>query len=220
MTTFSVRPATPQHTFPPLRDPGSGARVTRALRLVACTANIAVVFLIAAVTALIVWPRAAQSAAVTLTAADAVDIVPGISVTPAPGWTVGSQGPGWVTLHNGYSTAEMEIKVSPANDSDPVAALQTNINQLSGVSTTGLTNVKNLSAPATKPLQSANFQQEASIDYSADGTSMMGPIPVIGSFVELLNTSNHQSAFVVFAQNGDATTRADSDGGMMIDSML
>jgi len=220
MTTFSVRPATPQHTFPPLPDPGSGAGVTRALRLVACTANIAGVFLIAAVTALIVWPRAAQGAAVMPTAADAVNIVPGVSVTPAPGWTVGNQGPGWVSLHNAYSTAEMEIKVMPANDSDPVAALQANINQLSGVSTTGLTNVKNLSAPVIKPIQGTNFQQEASVDYSADGTSMMGAIPVIGSFVELLNTSNHQSAFVVFAQNGDATTRADSEGGMMVDSML
>ncbi|HWS93167.1 MAG TPA: hypothetical protein VN306_11950, partial [Mycobacterium sp.] len=86
--------------------------------------------------------------------------------------------------------------------------------------TTGLTNVKNLSAPVTKPIQGANFQQEASVDYSADGTSMMGAIPVIGSFVELLNTSNHQSAFVVFAQNSDAPARADSEGGMMIDSLL
>ncbi len=220
MTTFSVRPATPPHTFPPLRDSGSPARVKRGLQLVAFTANVGVVFLIAAVTALIVWPRAAQGAAVTLTAADPVDIVPGIAVTPAPGWTVGNQGPGWVALHNAYSSAEMEIKVMPANGADPVAALQANINQLAGVSTTGLTNVKNLSAPTTKPLQSGNFQQEASIDYSADGTSMMGAIPVIGSFIELLNTSNHQSAFVVFAQNGDATTRADSEGGMMVDSML
>jgi hypothetical protein len=124
-------------------------------------------------------------------------------------------------LQNGPSaTAQMEIKVKPANGTDPVAALQADINQLSGVSTTGLTNVKDLSAPATKPLQSGNFQQEASIDYSADGTSQMGAIPVIGSFIELLNASNHQSAFVVFAQNGDATTRADSEGGMIIDSML
>ena len=50
--------------------------------------------------------------------------VSGISVTPAPGWTVGNQGPGWVTLHNALSTAEMEIKVEPSNGTDPVNALQ------------------------------------------------------------------------------------------------
>jgi hypothetical protein len=48
----------------------------------------------------------------------------------------------------------------------------------------------------------------------------MGPIPVLGWFMELLNTSNHQSAFIVFAQNGDATTGADSEAGAMIESML
>ena len=79
---------------------------------------------------------------------------------------------------------------------------------------------RNLTAPTTKPLHGANFQQEASIDYSADGSSQSGTIPVIGSFIELLNTSTHQSAFVIFEQNGDATTQVDNSGGLMIDSML
>ena len=51
-------------------------------------------------------------------------------------------------------------------------------------------------------------------------TLAMGAIPVVGSFIELLNTSNQNSAIVVFAQNADATPRADSDSTMMIDSML
>jgi len=227
MTTLSTHPAEavmsstqpPTHTSPPVQYPGSGGRVGhRPGRGAVAAVTAAIILTATAVTAAI--PSTTRGGAVTLTAADAVDIAPGISVTPAPGWTVGNQGPGWVTLHNAFSTAEMEIKVKPANGTDPVAVLQADINQLSSVSTTGLTNVKDLSAPATKPLQSGNFQQEASIDYSADGTSLMGAIPVIGSFIELLNTSNHQSAFVVFAQNGDATTRADSEGGAMIDSML
>ncbi|MBW0019873.1 MAG: hypothetical protein JO236_20300 [Mycobacterium sp.] len=157
---------------------------------------------------------------VTLTAGDGLDLAPGISVTPAPGWTVEDQGSGWVILHNAFSTAELEVKIKPARGTDPVAVLQSDINQLSSLSTTGLTNVRDLSAPTSKPVQSANFQQESGIDYTADGTSRMGLIPVIGSFIELLNTSTHQSAFVVFAQNGDAPTRADNEGQTMIDSLL
>ncbi len=158
--------------------------------------------------------------AVTLLAAGAIDLGQGIFVTPAPGWTVGGQGPGWVTLHNTFATAEMEIKIKPAEGTDAAATLQADIDQLSNVSTTGLTNVRDLTIPTSKPLQSKNFEQEAAIDYSADGTSAMGPIPVVGTFVELLNTSTHRSAFIVFAQNGDSTVRADDQGTMMVDSML
>lgn len=159
-------------------------------------------------------------ASVTLTTAGAIDLGQGISVTPAPGWSVRDQGPGWVALRNTFATAEMEIKIKPADGTDAAAILQADIDQLSNVSTTGLTNVRDLSVPTSKPLQSAHFQREAAIDYSADGTSAMGSIPVVGTFVELLNTSTHQSAFIVFAQNGDSTSRADSQGTMMVDSML
>jgi hypothetical protein len=155
--------------------------------------------------------------AVTLTG---IDVGPGISVEPAPGWTVGDQGAGWVTLHNVFASAEMEIKVKPASGSDAAALLQSDIANLSNVSTTGLTNVNNVSAPTTKPLQSANFQQQAGVNYSADGSSRMGAIAVIGWFVELLNPSTHESAFVVYTQNGDAPPSADGEGGQMLDSLL
>lgn len=158
--------------------------------------------------------------AVTLTGTGAIDLGHQISVTPAPGWTVGDQGPGWVTLHNHFATAEMEIKVKPAKGTDAATLLQDDIGELSNVSTTGLTNVTDLSVPTSEPLHGSHFQQEAAIDYSADGTSAMGLIPVVGTFVELLNPSTHQSAFVAFAQNGDSTSRSDSQGTMMVDSML
>jgi hypothetical protein len=170
----------------------------------------------ATVTGAIALTGTTSQPAVMLTA---VDIAPGVSVTPAPAWSVGTQGPGWVVLHNGFSTAAMEIRAKPASGTDPVAVLQGDINNL-GVTVTGLTNVKNLTAPTTKPVPGKNFQQEASIDYSADGSSQSGTVPVIGSFIELLNTSTHQSAFIIFEQNGDATTQVDNSGGAMVDSML
>ncbi|MHA7648896.1 hypothetical protein ACX9NE_03835 [Mycobacterium sp. ML4] len=158
--------------------------------------------------------------AVVLTVGGAIDLGQGISVTPAPGWTVGKEGPGWVTLHNAFSTAEMEIKTKIAGGTDPVAVLQADIGHLNGLSTTGLTNVRDLGVPTAKPVQSSHFQQSAEVQYSADGTSRMGLIPVEGWFAELLNTSSHKSAFVVFAQNSDAPASADGDAGVMLDSML
>jgi hypothetical protein len=170
----------------------------------------------ATVTGAIALTGTISQPAVLLTA---VDIAPGVSVTPAPAWSVGTQGPGWVVLHNGLSTAAMEIRAKPASGTDPVAVLQGDVNNL-GVTVTGLSNVNNLAPPVTKPVPGAHFQQEASIDYSADGSSQSGTVPVIGSFIELLNTSTHQSAFIIFEQNGDATTQVDNSGGAMVDSML
>jgi hypothetical protein len=172
---------------------------------------------------------AAVTAAIALTAVDRpavarawaerIDIAPGVSVNPAPGWVVGNQGPAWVSLHNGFSSAELEIKAKPARGTDPVAVLQADIGQLNNISTTGLTNVTNLSAPISRSVPGANFQQEASVSFTADGSSMMGAIPVTGSFIELLNPPTHQSAFIVFAQNADAPVHADNEAQMMIDSM-
>lgn len=207
-TTASVLPAsrTPTQTQHPRR----WGWVGRGVRPVAIAA---------AATAAIALTTAVNRPAVTLTSADGIELASGISVTPAPGWAVGNQGPGWVTLHNALSTAEMEIKVKPSNGTDPVAVLQGDINNLSNVSTTGLTNVRELGAPNPIPLQGPNFQQQATVSYSADGSSRSGPLPVQGWFVELLNTSTQQSAFVVFAQNGDAPIRADGDAQAMLDSL-
>lgn len=173
----------------------------------------------ATVTAAIAVGGAVNPPALTLFAADGIELAPGISVIPAPGWTVGNQGPGWVTLHNAFSTALFEIKVKPSKGMDPAAVLQNDINHLSNVSTTGLTNVRDLSAPNVIPLPGLNFQQQASVNYNADGSSVSGPLPVTGWFTELLNPSTHQSAFVVLTQNGDAPIRADGDAQAMLDSL-
>jgi hypothetical protein len=174
-----------------------------------------------AVTAAVVLPgtthRAKPPLTVALTSGEAIDIAQGISITPAPGWTLGVRGPDWVALHNTDTSAEMRVAVKPAGGTDVVAVLQTDMNQYT--SSAGLANVRNLSAPNTQPLQSANFQQEASIDYTADVSAPQSAIPVLGTFSELLNTSNGQSAFIDFRQNNNATPQAVDDGGLMIRSL-
>jgi hypothetical protein len=182
--------------------------------LIAVAAIIAVAILAAA------SPRTPRGVAIALASADAIEIAQGISITPAPGWTLGNRDPNWVALNNADTSAQMRVTVKPAGGTDVVAVLQSDVNQFTNTASAILSNVKNLSAPATKTLQSANFQQEAFTEYTADVLTQEGTIPVIGTFSELLNTSNGRSAFIDFRQDNNATTQAAGDGGTMIDSML
>lgn len=173
-----------------------------------------------AVTAGVVFITVANRATVALASADSVGIVPGVSITPAPGWTVGNRGPNWVALSNANSSAQLRVAVKPAGGTDLVAMLQADIDQLTAMPSAGLINVTNLTAPDTKMLLGNKFQQEAFIDYTGVVSAPQGPVPVIGTFSELLNTSTLQTAFINFRQNGDATTEAANDGGSMVNSML
>lgn len=165
-------------------------------------------------------PTTVHGGAVTLTSAASITIAHGISITPAPGWMGAIRGPDWVMLHNADSTAQMYVRVKAATGTDVTAMLQADINGVMTTASGALSNMKNLTGPTINTLQSANFQQQASIDYTADISTQQGAIPVLGAFDELLNTSSQLSAFINFRQTGDATTQAANDGGMMIQSML
>lgn len=171
-------------------------------------------------TAAVVMAATGTPQSVRLTSADSVAITGGVSITPAPGWSVADRGPNWMALSNTDSSAQLQVAVKPARGADLVAMLQADVNQLTGTPAAGLVNVKNLSAPITRTLDGANFQQEAFINYTADVSGPRGPIPVIGTFNELLNTSTRQTAFINFRQNGNATIQVDNDGGAMVNSML
>jgi hypothetical protein len=157
--------------------------------------------------------------AVALKSVDAVAVARGISVAPAPGWTIAKRGPDWVALANPDSSAQLQVAVEPASGTDLVGTLQADVGRLTGTPAAGLINVKDLSAPITKPVPGKNFQQEAFINYTADVAGPQGPIPVLGTFNELLNTSSRQTAFIDFRQNDNATTLVDNDGEAMIRSM-
>ncbi|HEV7583480.1 MAG TPA: hypothetical protein VGO77_24325 [Mycobacterium sp.] len=174
-----------------------------------------------AVTAAVVLTATATAnrPTVALTAADSVDIVAGVSITPAPGWTVADRGPNWVALSNANSSAQLQVAVKPASGTDLVAMLQADINQLTGTPSAGLIDVKDLSAPITRTLDGPNFQRQAFINYTAAVSGPQGSIPVIGTFTELQNTSSQQTAFIDFRQNDNATTQVDNEGGSMIRSL-
>ncbi len=235
----------PPQTPPPLHYPGNGTRVGHRLRPVVIAAIIAVVILIAAaITAAIVLMGTAKQpelppmlpnshaamgapaqsgtprrATVALTAADSIAIGQGISITPAPGWTLADHDTDSVLLRNADSSAQMYVTLKPAGGTDVVAVLQADINNLLKTSSGGLVDA-GLGKPDTKTLQSTKFQQAASIDYIADVSTQQGTISVMGAFSELLNTSNQLSAFIDYRQTGDAPDQASIDNGNMIRSML
>ncbi|OBH54436.1 hypothetical protein A5682_15755 [Mycobacterium mantenii] len=163
--------------------------------------------------------HAEPTAAVALMSDDAIAVAQGVSVTPAPGWTLGHRGPNWVALNNADTSAQLRITVKPAGGADAAGLLQADIDQYTGGASAVLTDVNRLNPPETRPLTGANFQQAASIDYTATVVNPQGSIPVIGRFTELLNTSNGRSAFIDFRQDSSATTQAAADGGVMINSM-
>lgn len=173
-----------------------------------------------AVTAAVGMAATANRPTVALAYADAVDIVPGVSITPAPGWTIGNRGPNWVALSNADSSAQLRVAVKPASGTDVVAILQADIDQLTATPSAALINMKNVTASETKMVHGNKFQQEAFVDYTGAVSAPQGPVPVIGTFSELLNTSTQQSAFINFRQNGSATTQAANDGGLMVNSLL
>lgn len=202
-----------------LRLPGA-TRAARGLRPAGVAAVIATVLITGTADPVGQPPRTPAPAAVRLLAADPVDVAHGISITPAPGWTVGDRGPDWVALYNADSSAQLQVTVKTADGTDVAAVLQGDIDRLTGDPSSDLTNVKNLTPPVIKMLQGDNFQQKASIDYTGVVSSPRRTVPVLGTFSELLNTSTGLSAFIDFRQNDNATGQAAQDGGAMIDSML
>lgn len=173
----------------------------------------------AAVAAMFVLAGPHGSVGIALASDEAIAIAQGVSVTPAPGWTLGNRGPNWVALNNADTSAQMRITVKHAGGTDAATVLQGDIDQYVSGASAILAGVNRLTAPDVTPLQGPNFQQQASVNYTANVVNPQGTIPVIGMFTELLNTSNGRSAFIDFRQGGSATTQAAGDGGMMVGSM-
>ena len=164
-------------------------------------------------------PTTALSAAVTLAAATAVDLSGGVSLTPAPGWTIAHQDKNSVTLLNSDSTVEMFATVGKANSTDIKAELANDIKR----ETTGggMTNVQLNPGDPPTALQGTNFQKMYGVDYSGDVSTQQGTTALTGTFIELLNPSTGLSAFIdTNSASNDALNKATTDAGKMIASML
>jgi hypothetical protein len=152
--------------------------------------------------------------------AAAVDLGDGVSLTPAPGWTVEDTDEGFVAVVNAGGTAVMWVGMGPVNSKDVAQVLQADINGFTSGKNSVLQNVQ-LSDVQTGSVKGDNFDELALVGYNADYSTQQGTVAVIGMFFELLNTSTGNAAFGdLMIGDDNAADQATSDAADMINSML
>jgi hypothetical protein len=144
-----------------------------------------------------------STAGVVLATAAAVPLPRGLSVTPAPGWTVHSTQSNGVWLCNSDCTQTLWIGVGHTTSTDVAAELQAQINDQTGGPKSGYANVQT-GQVQTETLQSNNFQQDAWVVYTANVSTQQGTVSVEGIFRSLLNTSTGVTAFLDMEASGDS----------------
>jgi hypothetical protein len=145
----------------------------------------------------------------------------GITLTPAPGWTVYHQKTGFVHLLNADKTVDMQVGVYTSNTTDVTQALTTNINASSATSGGIFSNMKLGTVSTDAPQGATNFQQEAYVAFTADESTQQGTSHDVGTFRAFMNTSSRLAAFIVVAANDDAGLQAGANDYLsMCGSML
>ncbi len=146
-----------------------------------------------------------------------ITLGPGISLTPADGWTAEMTPDGnYVELDNPDDTARLEVTVGSGQSADPAKELNNNIQNF--LQNYGYTNV-NLAAPVSAPVSSRFFQQQVTQAFTANDSTPPGAAHQ-GMFTELMNTTTAMAAFAAFQAGPDAYDGSSADATNMINSML
>ena len=146
-----------------------------------------------------------------------ITLGPGISLTPADGWTVQMTPDGnYVELDNPAGNARLEVTVGSGQSADPAKELNGNVQNF--MQNYGYTNV-NLAAPVSAPVNSRFFQQQVTQGFTANDPTPPGAAHQ-GMFTELMNTTTAMAAFAAFQADPDAYDAASTDATTMINSML
>jgi hypothetical protein len=146
-----------------------------------------------------------------------ITLGPGISLTPADGWSVQLTPDGnYVELDNPDGTAKLEVTVGSGQSADPGKELNSNVQNF--MQDNGYTNV-NLAAPVSGPVNSRFFQQQVTQGFTANDSTPPWAAHQ-GMFTELMNTTTAMAAFAAFQADPDAYDAASADATNMINSML
>jgi hypothetical protein len=166
------------------------------------------------------WGRVALASTARLLAAGTVstiNLVDGINMTVAPGWTVVHQGDQSADLFNSYQSAALFVVVAGVDASDIGQESTSLINQ--SIQTAGLTNVHQRPAPV-QSLQGRNFQQLLEVDYTANIQTAQGTDQIYGGWVTLYNSKTGASGFFnLYADSRNAFEQALADAASMMVSM-
>jgi hypothetical protein len=146
-----------------------------------------------------------------------VNLVDGISMTVAPGWTVTRQGQQSADL---ISSDQSEgVFVNAGNANTPDIGQEATFLISHNIQSSGLTNVQQYPAPA-QPLHGKNFQQLLEIDYTADIQTNQGTGEIYGGWVTLYNAKTGMSGlFNLFADSPADFKAALQGAAQMMGSM-
>jgi hypothetical protein len=146
-----------------------------------------------------------------------INLVDGISMTVAPGWTVTRQGQQSADLFNSNQSAALFVVVGGTDTSDIGHESASLINR--NIKSSGLTNVQQ-HPTQPQPLQGKNFQQLIEVDYTANIQTDQGTDQIYGGWVTLYNSTTGGSGFFnLYAGSQDAFTAALPDAASMMVSM-
>jgi hypothetical protein len=149
--------------------------------------------------------------------ATTINLVNGINITVAPGWTVTHQGQQSADLFNSGQSAALFVLAGGADTSDIGQESTSLINQ--NIQSSGLTNVQQRPAQP-QPLQGKNFQQLLEVDYTANIQTDQGTDQIYGGWVTLYNSTTGASGFFnLYAESYDAFKAALPDAASMMVSM-
>jgi hypothetical protein len=165
------------------------------------------------------WGRVALASTTTSLAAGTatINLVNGINMTVAPGWTVTYQGQQSADLFNSDQSAALFVLAGAADASDIGQESTSLINQ--NIKSSGLTNVQQRPAQP-QPLQGKNFQQLLEVDYTANIQTAQGTDQIYGGWVTLYNSVTGASGFFnLYAGSHDAFKAALPDAASMMLSM-
>jgi hypothetical protein len=147
-----------------------------------------------------------------------VEVVEGVSITPADGWTVDTEDKGLVILMNADKSAMLFVTAGVTDSKDAAEVLDADIQKF--VEENGMANVK-VTKPKTGTLDSKNFQETVTRGFTGDLETQQGTLNLVGMFAELMNTSTGMSAFIVYnAPSEDEYDASAEDADSMISSML
>jgi hypothetical protein len=146
-----------------------------------------------------------------------VNLVDGISMTAAPGWTITRQGQGSASLSNSDQTAALFVTAGHADTPDIAQESSMLINQV--IQGGGLTNVEQALTPV-ESVQGKNFQKIIEVDYTANVQTSQGTDQLYGGWVTFYNASTGMSGFLDFYAPTQALFKAAlPDAAQMMVSM-
>ena len=168
------------------------------------------------------WGRvhlASNSTSVALGTATAISLYNSVSITPAPGWTVASQGQGYVNLLNPDQNVQLFALAGAADAPDINQEATASIN--ADISALGLTNVQQDTSSQVQTVQGSNFQQALVVGYTGNAQTNQGSQLLGGVWVTLFNSSTQTAGFInFFSPNPQAIEGALSDLKPMLASMM